>query len=848
MSLAAGVLASSLVAAAQGPETRTVVAGAKYKASGTHTWIFGDDYREMWLTPIKVEILDMHKEASGLTAAFRVGGQQTKGLALVGKDGKNYTFRGIEKDNAGILEEDLKGTIVEKLLDDQGAAQHPASELVVRGLSEAAGIPVPAWRLVVLPDDEALGEYRKDFAGAVGFFAEYPSAVTATNPGFRGATEILSHAELYKRMESSPTERPDLRALLRARLLDIVVGDWDRHRKQWRWAKFPGSPLWTPIPEDRDQAFSLYKGVMLGIGRTQDPRFQVYTPKVDNLKGLTSNGREQDRRLLVPLGREVFKEEATSLKAALTDEAIAKSVALLPEEWQKLKHFDLSAGVKGRRDHLVETADKWYLQLADKVDVYMTNQPELVEVQRQANGDVDVTVAVMTDGKAGEPYFHRLFYPSETQELRFYALGGDDKVVVTGGRSRIKIRVIGGPGNDTLDDSQSGGSRLSDSQGSNKVVKGPGTSEDTRTYVPPPPDKNAPWIPPLDFGRDYLTAPWITYGSDLGVFLGWAVTRQSYGFRKDPWATQQTLRAGWSFGEENGKLEYLGFFNRENSKEFYSLSAFVSGVEVLNFYGFGNESPNNGNNDFYKNHSNQFGLFPAYAWTLAKGTTLGLGPTMRYTKSEEGKDNFINLHPTYGFPTFGQVGARMIFMFDRRDRPLYPHKGGVLAVRGTVWPAVWDVTDTFGEVDGNANGYVSAGHVLTLAVRGGGKRVFGTYPYLDAAHLGGGGLITSDFQEAAYTLRGYERRRFSGDGMIYGNSDLRIELARINLLVPTHVGIFGLFDVGRVYLKGETSDKWHTDYGGGLWLSLLNYRATFSAYIAHSTESDIFHVGGGFTF
>src|SRR5215468_1988914 len=488
-SVGAGILALSSLAAADSTETRTVVAGEKYRASGTHKWIFGGDYREMWLKPIKVEVLDMKKEAGGLSAAFRVGGQQTKGLAIVGKDGKNYTFRGIEKDNAGILEEDLKGTIVEKLLDDQGAAQHPASELVVRGLSEAAGIPVPGWRLVVLPDDEALGKFQKDFAGAVGFFAEYPSAVTATNPGFRGATEILSHADLYKRLESSPEEKADLRALLRARLLDIVVGDWDRHRKQWRWAKFPGNPLWVPIPEDRDQAFSLYKGWLLGIARTRDPRFQVYTPKVDNLKGLTSNGREQDRRLLVPLGRDVFKEEATSLKAALTDEAIEKYVALLPEEWRKVKGLDITAGLKGRRDHLVETADKWYLQLADKVDIYMTDLPELVEVQRQANGDLDVTLAVVADGKAGAPYFHRLFHPNETQELRLYALGGDDKVVVTGGRGSIKVRVLGGLGNDTLDDSQGGGSELADSQGSNKVVKGSGTSEDTHTYVPPPPDK-----------------------------------------------------------------------------------------------------------------------------------------------------------------------------------------------------------------------------------------------------------------------------------------------------------------------------------------------------------------------
>src|SRR4030095_4429084 len=169
-------------------ETRKEAVGPQYKASGGHEFILGKDYRDLWTTPITVDVLDMKKEAGGLTAAFRVGGHQTKGLALKGKDGGNYTLRGTEKDNSDALEleEGLRGTIVERRLDDQAAAQHPGSEIVARGLLDAAGVPCPAWRLIVLPDDPALGEFQKEFAGHVGFFAEYPSAVSATNPGFGG--------------------------------------------------------------------------------------------------------------------------------------------------------------------------------------------------------------------------------------------------------------------------------------------------------------------------------------------------------------------------------------------------------------------------------------------------------------------------------------------------------------------------------------------------------------------------------------------------------------------------------------------------------------------------------------
>ena len=44
--------------------------------------------------------------------------------------------------------------------------------------------------------------------------------------------------------------------LLRARLLDMLIGDWDRHDDQWRWVAFEeGKHDFKAIPRDRDQAF-----------------------------------------------------------------------------------------------------------------------------------------------------------------------------------------------------------------------------------------------------------------------------------------------------------------------------------------------------------------------------------------------------------------------------------------------------------------------------------------------------------------------------------------------------------------------------------------------------------------
>jgi hypothetical protein len=837
------------VAASASAETRKVVAGAQYAKGGLHKTFFGADYRALWTTPANVEVLDLGKEAGGLTVVRRIGGQQTKGLALKGKDGKNYTFRGLEKDASALLEEDLRGTIVDELVEDAQAAQHPASELVARGLLDAAGIPCPPWRLVVLPDDPALGEFRKDFAGQVGDFAEYPSAVTASNPGFLGITEIIDHLELYRRLQAG-TDQADVRALLKARLLDIFMGDWDRHRKQWRWARVPGNPLWVPIPEDRDQAFSRYEGLVLALGRRRDPRLQDFGRHYAGIAGLTTNGREQDRQLLAGFTRDDFRQSATALRAQLTDEAIARAVGRMPAEWQAKDGARLTADLKARRDALVEVADRFYAHLAERADVYLTDRPELVEAARQANGDVDLSVRPLAaDGRPGEVTYRRVFHPRETEEIRLYALGGDDRINVTGGASGIKLRVIGGPGNDTLDDSRGGRTRLSDSQGDNHVLKGPGTSEDTRPYEPPPPPKKAPWIPPKDFDSATWTMPWLSYNSDLGFFLGYGVQHRRYGFRKDYFSSDHVFRAGYAFGEKSGRFQYTGVFHRENDPNFLGLDLYASGVEVLRFYGFGNETTNAGSKNFYKARENQFLVYPTFTWSISRSTGFTLGPVARFSRPRGDRNNtFVDTAPFYGRGDFGQIGAHAVLLLDGRDDHQYPRRGGVLAVRGTYWPKAWDVDSSYGEVNGNANAYLSAGRWATLALRGGGKKVFGTYPYFDAASVGGGGLERGAIDEPGFTLRGFRARRFSGDSSLYGNADLRLRLGRLTLVLPAHFGVFGLLDAGRVWLEGEDSNTWHTSFGGGIWLSFLDYRSTFTAYVAHSKEGDIFHVGGGFAF
>jgi hypothetical protein len=146
------------------------------------------------------------------------------------------------------------------------ASGHPAGHVVVPGLMRPTGILHNEPQLVVMPDDPALGEYRASFANVAGDIEEWGGS-----PVFGGTTETIDGEEMWKRLRESPEVRPDARAYLKARLLDQLMGDWDRNRGQFRWGKLPGETLWQPIPEDRDQAFVRFEGLFNWFLRPQLP-------------------------------------------------------------------------------------------------------------------------------------------------------------------------------------------------------------------------------------------------------------------------------------------------------------------------------------------------------------------------------------------------------------------------------------------------------------------------------------------------------------------------------------------------------------------------------------------------
>lgn len=824
-------------------DTRTVTADQSLRAGAVHQWILGSNYRDLWTTPIEVDVLDLQKEAGGLRPLFRVGGVVTYGLAFAGADGKSYTFRSLVKDYRQNLHEDMREYFIGDIFQDQLAASNPAAPVIVAPLAKAAGVLHNTPKLVVLPDDPALGEFRELYAGRVGTFEEFPTPASDTYTGFHEATEIVSTDKLVTQWLASPDVRIDARAVLRARLFDFFVGDWDRHANNWRWAKLPGKTGWQPIPEDRDVAFADHQGLLLTLLRPFQPKFIQFQETYPTRTGLTIQGWQIFRWLLAELEKSAWIEIATELRERLTDAVIDEAVTQMPRPYYELRGAEIARILKARRDQMLDIAERVYRFMAVEVDVEGTEQSDRFELRELGDGGVEVSVALKTGngGAGGDPYFQRQFSPQETQSLRLYLRSGKNTLVCQGQVGRqIQIDVIGRESQDVLEACEAARLRFTEIEEVERRKMPPVRATPKPLLRLTLPTENIP--PQSDRPRDwnYRVVPIYTVGvgADHGLLLGSGLTVDRYAFGKVPFAQRHSLRGAYSFGLETFELAYQGLFQHWNPQLLSSLEASISGLEQARFFGFGNDTSDAGSDEFFETDQLQYNVLPVLRYALSPQLDVFAGSRATYSSTDDDDDTLLNRLRPYGAGDFGLLALQGGVDFDSRDGTKLYGSGFRFRVQGSLFPEVWDVEDTFGAVEGEVAGYVALNRFLLVALRVGGKQVFGTFPFQEAAYIGGN-----------TTVRGYETNRFAGDASVFGNAELRLTLGKASaFLFRAEYGLFIFGDVGRVFADDEDSDKWHPSGGGGISAATLDRSLLWSLTVAQSNEKTALFFTANYSF
>jgi hypothetical protein len=791
-----------------GGDSVVIAAGARYQAGGLRRWLMGNGRRDVWNTPVRVPLLNLRTFAGGLRPLKVGGGHQTKSLRFVTPDGVEYAFRCVDKDKVNVPPR-FKGTVLEWAARDQVGASFPAGALVAAPLLEAARVLHVTPVLFVMPDDTLLGAFRAEFAGRLGLIEEHPKTLKHHRAGFAGAAEIIDSDSLLHLLNGDPLQRVDAPALLAARLMDMLFNDWDRHPGQWKWARLAASSeaTWVPIPSDQDWSFGSVDGLLPGLARVGGFAKLLTFDDSYSIRGLTWNSLEFDRRLLGGMEKPVWDSVAAALVRRVTDPVIDAAVQTLPPEYRSSAP-QLARTLKRRRDGLPAAASRFYRTLAAVADIHATDAADRATITRVN----DRVVEVRLESGNGTPYFLRRFDGRETSEIRVYLHGGDDSALVTGhGQLSIPVRIIGGNGTNRLSDSSRVGhrARLYDAGHVEGVGYGPDTSFDRRPWV----KQNGQLVPPgRDRGDGVMPILGLGSNRDLGLVPNLGMRKYSYGFRHRPYASAVGLQAEYASKTGGFRIALTGDQRRESSPVHFLVTARMSQLEILNFYGFGNDTPWDSTTS-YAARQRQWLLQPAVARALGRRSDLSFGPVVQYSVTDSAPGRFLSASRPYGFGHFGEAGLRLGLHHDTRDVPRDPGRGLLMDVSGTFFPALWDVSSTFGAIAAGATAFLTVPVPMhpVLVLRGGGKKVYGDFPFHEAAFIGG-----------RSTLRSLDPQRYAGDAAVYGSAELRLRVARFAFILPVDAVIFGIVDAGRVLCEwgltrrvAHRSGRWRLDRRSG---------------------------------
>ncbi|WP_156176178.1 hypothetical protein [Hymenobacter terrenus] len=804
-----------------------VRAGAQYHAGPLRGWLLGRNYRAEWEQPVPVPVLDLGASHGGLTPLKRGGGLQTKSLRLRGGDGREYVLRSVGKEVDRAVPTFLQHTLAAGVVQDQISASHPYAALTVPILAEAAGVPHTRPQVVLVPDDPRLGPYRKAFAGTLAVFEERDPLPPATMPG-RPQNKAYSTQDVLDQLQADPRNRVDQRQVLRARLLDMMLADWDRHEDQWRWLAYRrpgGGRVFRAAPRDRDQAYFVNQGLVPRRASVDWglPKFQGFDYTFRNVNSFNFQARYFDRSFLTRLSAADWRAVADSVQASLTDVVLAQALRQLPDSVYHISGPTILAKLKAHREQLPGWADQYYRFLAREVDVVGSHQREVFEVERRETGQTSVTVvALSATGQRGSVLYQRTFQPEETREIRLYGLDGADVFKLRGEASRGPVvRIIGGAGADSLVDASrvrhgARKTRVYDEPNGMQLTAGPET-RDLRSTVP-----NINAYNSRAFQYNY-TGPLypLAYNPDDGVFLGAGILTKRPGFRKEPWGSTQRLTGNVALGTGAFSFAYAGQFTHVVGRYDVQLTADVQAPNyVRNFFGLGNKSAYNPdiNISYYRVRFRNLAFGAQLQRRLGDHWQFYGGPLYQSVEVERTAERFLvettdeRLFPTTLFEQKHYAGGKVGFSFDRRANKLLLPEGATWRTELTAIGSLTNAARPLTQLTSELGLYRSIRFPvrLTLATRFGGTAVLSRdYEFFQAATLDGLG-----------NLRGYRRTRFAGRQSAYNNAEVRLQVGQFrSYLFPATFGIIGFHDMGRVWVPGESSSTWHRGYGGGVWLA-----------------------------
>ncbi|WP_299218625.1 phosphoesterase [uncultured Aquimarina sp.] len=843
--------------------TASVYDSTAIDKSGFHKWFWGERYRKYYGTQVSAPIVNLDTLFGGLRVVRKGGGHQSKSLRLKNNQGKEYVMRALKKSaeaylQAMVAKEEFiigktEGLAPNRILTDYYTGDHPYAPFTIGTLSDAVGIYHTNPVLYYIPKQNALGEYNDEFGNQLFMIEERATDGHGDQKSFGYSNKLISTPDLIEKISSDEKYTVDKEAYIKARLFDMLIGDWDRHNDQWRWAEFKGKKsgdkVYRPVPRDRDQAYSIMgDGFLMGLATRSIPALRLmegFDDKIRNVKGFNSSSKtfSLDTYILPETTLEQWIIQAEFIQQNIDERIIDSALSQFPIEVQDGTVKEIKRKLLSRKDALREIALEYYQIINKRAVIVGTNKDDYFQIEDIGNGFTRITGYRIKNGGKDDVFFKREFDKKVTKEIWIYGLDDDDYFEVKASKDiGPKIRLIGGQNNDIYDIGQRRKTIIYDYKTQKNTFKTEnGKKHLTNNY-------NINTYDPFKAKQsNNLIIPSIGSNPDDGFKISISDTYTYKGFLQEPFTSQHKFNAAFYFATSGYDFSYKGEFVRVLGKASLTIDAkYTSPNFSINFFGFGNETENFDDNldlDFNRVKIEVLKFAPSLLWRGRYGSTFRLGVSFEDIKVEETEGRFIedfyaanpNLDNKNSF-----LGADAAYSYKNTDNIAFPTLGFDFSLLGG-----YKINTAEG---GKGYGYIIPKLSMDYKVIPSGALVLAT-------KISGQITIGNDFQfyqgasiGAENGLRGYRFQRFTGKSSFYQNTDLRLAIKNVRTsVIPLVLGAYGGFDYGRVWLSNDDSNTWNTSYGGGLF---VNASDLISARVGifNSDDGIRFSFGFGFGF
>ena len=570
------------------------------KRSRFYKGLWGKHYREYYGTTIEVPTVSLDTIFGGLKPIRKGGGQQSVSLRLEDKEGKEYVMRAMRKSATQFIqaaafkdqyiEGQFEDTYTENLIFDIYTTAHPYAPYAIGTLADAIDIYHTNPKLYYVPKQNGLGAFYDKFGDDLYMIEERAASGHGDLESFGYSNKIISTDDMLENIRKSDDHFVDQETYIRARLFDMLIGDWDRHKDQWRWARFQSGnkKMYKPVPRDRDQAFSRYDGFLLQFLTRIIPeikKMQVYEADVRNVRWFNTQAFSLDMALITQATLADWQNQVSYIQKNITEDLVDQALGQMPVEIKGQGTIELKDRILGRLNNLNAIAKEYYEYLAKYPVVRGNDKDNWFKINRLANGDTQISVYNIKNDMIGSKILEKTILNSLAKEIWVYGLDDADVFEVTGSKNKvIPLRLIGGQNRDEY--IVETGKRVS--MYDFKSKKNIFTTKKGRKKLSDDYQLNLFDYKKTKYSVNQLI-PSIGYNVDDGLRLGANNVFTVYGFNRNPFSQQHKLSAHYYFATNGFDIRYsfeLGHvFNKWN---FLFESAATSPNYSMNFYGYGN--------------------------------------------------------------------------------------------------------------------------------------------------------------------------------------------------------------------------------------------------------------------